>query len=822
MIGRFVRGAKTLNINSGLYGLDINLVATSTPVIPQIASGLAANEHSGGRKIGEKAGLFTWQFDVDISGSGRTEVIQAISDLRYMLNQAGDENEPLYFEWKADSLVEPVWGQFGAVKRYKVLSASMEYTLFALAATCNVELTLNPYAEGNKQRLGSAKGGIIEDMLGSLDGISRGLIIPEYTVNKVTNPIFGNADWDLNWNAGAGVIVTQNIDPVYCLPGSLSSAKIIGISGSDHYFIIGANVGNTNKHSFSVYIMLADKSTPTSAIIQLDVNSSYVNPTFQNLGNGLYCAYYDNFDGVASSQAFGVGITSGYTVYLLGTQIEEKAYHTILCQGNMLGCIWNGTSHNSTSSRTAANLKVAMGDTGLSAGEGSIVMAIRLDTTQAHPNAMCLFDLRDGSNTNALFSLYDFTVDKFYFSYNGGANSIISGAQTFPAGSIFVLHFVWGNGVMGLYLNGVTIDDDYAYIPKSLGADLWIGSDYSSATQLVGPILGFCTFKRKLTTAEVVADYASILENISSGDGLGRKLEAIPWLWTKDGDDVIDPFDDSDQDNYVVCGGIPGTDESDTEWILTPSSADKSFWLGRHAVALDRFCYPTLNEYHELDGTADTAGTASGDAHDEETVGGGNNLYDNLNVNYPDTYKGTIHFFLRAKSSGATTINARPNIKLSNVGAAISGKSKTLPLYTSYFFYYVGSMETPDIFVIPAYLRQLYLGIDYQGDSTILHRDFELFINGPVLFVERNVVTGPRSLLINNRTAIWTNPSGGLGINQTVGLVSIRGEPVNLLPNCFNKVWSFCVGGYTITSIHPSDVTIAFSQTFITPRYSLV
>jgi len=623
-IAKLVRGTYSLDLNSGPYSLPLDFAPPAISEMAQIGLGTSANKYGGGKLVDSRLLPRDYSFDVDVEGLSNAQCEQAVDRLDAFL-RSGTESEPVYFIWKPDNniSIDPSWGQFGAARRCKVLHGHCEKSgeLYGLEENrkkwifAEVNLKINP-PEGLRQRVGSATGGILEDIWSSPDGISRGLMIPEATTTKITNPVFGNADWDLNWITGAGLISAQNIDPIYCLTGLSSSANLTAISATNNTFLISINAGNTNKHSFSIYVMMPDKSAPTSSIIQVGVNGSYYSPTFQNLGDGLYCAYYDNFDGIASALNFGLKITNGYTVYLLGVQLEEKAYHTPLCYGDLMGCSWTSTVHASTSSRTAARLKVAIADTGLSAGEGSIVVVVRLDATQAHPNDMMIFDLRDGSNTNALVSKYDSADDKFKFIYNNGSNAIATAAQTFAAGSIFVIHFTWGNGVMGLYVNGVMIDDDYAYTPKSLGANLWIGSNYSSTSQLVGSLLGFHNFKLKLSTTEVANDYANILQHISSGDGLGQRLESIPWIFSIDGDETMENFCDATHRDWCVAGGIPGSLPADTIFELENSVTGRSIIIGNHNAPI--FVNPA-NYFLDLSGTAEA--TALGDQVEQSSIG---------------------------------------------------------------------------------------------------------------------------------------------------------------------------------------------------------
>jgi len=201
-VAKLTKGTSYIDLNAGRYKLAEDFVPPTTNVSPFIGQ--------GGVKVGETAQPRDWGFGVRVLGTSSAEVKRGADDLANFLRRAGDEAEPLYFEWKEDNNVsaEPVWGQFGATRRMEVVSGSVGYwESYAIAdirtkgAFVPVYLTVKPWAQGTRQLLATATGGICEDWIGTTDGRSRGLQIPEADTvngNKMTNPVFGHGTWNTN------------------------------------------------------------------------------------------------------------------------------------------------------------------------------------------------------------------------------------------------------------------------------------------------------------------------------------------------------------------------------------------------------------------------------------------------------------------------------------------------------------------------------------------------------------------------------------------------------------------------------------------------
>ena len=72
------------------------------------------------------------------------------------------------------------------------------------------------------------------------------------------------------------------------------------------------------------------------------------------------------------------------------------------------------------------------------------------------------------------------------------------------------------------------------------------------------------------TAAEVLADHREVVQQVTDGD----RLSALPWLFTEDGDNIIDNDNDGQSGslfNYAVVGGLMG-DDLDLEYKADTSS----------------------------------------------------------------------------------------------------------------------------------------------------------------------------------------------------------------------------------------------------------
>lgn len=590
---RFVRGVETFQIG-GSSGLSVmsDWIPPAVNEVSYTASGTSLNRSGGGRAMSARLLNRVLTIPLRVLASTPKQAEEIVRRLDDFLTYRSPY--PLYFEIKANDLPTPSWGQFGAYQRYRVEKAytqinnnyeSMAYT--TVGFTVDVVTEIRPLAEGTKRRHAQAYGGIFEDVYGSSTRTSKGLRILAATTNKMTEPTFGGKGAD--WTAGSALRTAMNVAAFsgmhqsWVLPGLDFSFTLTSASSSNNTFTQSINAGNTNKHSFSAYIMLPDGGTPTSDDCQIYYQSAR-STSFEQLGdNGLWVAYSDNVDGINSAQATGLVVKSGRTVILLAYQMEEKAYHTFLCHGDMLGCAWSGTPGNSTSTRTAGYVRLDLYNSGglrdtFSLGQGGISFAWKTDVANTAAGDRYFFSA-GASSLSAYFKASD---DKIYFT--DGTNTISSAAQTFSAGDVLHLDFTWGPSGLNIYKAGANIATG-AYTPPAVTQYLYIGTDTSAANPCQGMfILGPDIYTTDIS-ANVATRYAAAYQPVASG----KRPSSCPWIWAYGGPVVIENCTDSTYHNYWAVGGVDGTDEAITEMGGTLSATSDL-----NAVLISQFCYPVF------------------------------------------------------------------------------------------------------------------------------------------------------------------------------------------------------------------------------------
>lgn len=578
-VARLVKGSHVLNLDgSGPYALGLDFVPPFAQTITQIASGTSANRYGRAEVVGRTAAPQRWSFSVRVIGSSAGEVKAATDNLAAFLDMAGDEDEPLYFEWRPANpdVPEPIFGQFGVSRRVKILAADEKslWDIYPVAGTRERVVFLligvihEPYAYGRPQRVASAKGCIIEDTLGTTDGASRGTIVAPSITNKITNPVFGHATWNNDWGVGADLVAQKNTDPRFILWGS-ASARVTRIGTRSNYKLTQAiNVGNTNTHQLMAYVKKLDGTAVTAADARLYYND-HLTTTYTPCGGGWY-RLTASFTGINSSVSCGVAIWAFNTpMFVAGVQLAESSTVVPFVFGDMLGCAWTGTPHASASTSTAGSVRIPTAGI-LSAGGGTIRMAVR--HLSAYDRATNGYLFSDGT----FWAAYAQSAYKWRFFDGTDVVGNAGAAQSFASGDIQILHFVWGPAGKQIYLNGELYDTSATLAAWNVGDYLYLGSPNAPSQHFNGTFLGFAVFDRPLTPEQVAADYEQANDWARGGDGFGRRLDSIPWFWTKDGDDVLDNADQGSAQNWGVLAGVPGDVPAQTRIQMTVSG---------HAVA---------------------------------------------------------------------------------------------------------------------------------------------------------------------------------------------------------------------------------------------
>lgn len=820
LLARFEYGARKFPLNDGRITIGEGYVPPAT-----VIGLVAGRDRFSGQVYDRQAKPREWEWTVHVETDSETEAIRILTDLQNFLNQAGNRRRPLYFaarNWGEDYPFEPVYGQFGKFDRVKVLSGEVGFGEMyeaiydgAQLIACPIRLTIDPYSYGLRQAFATAEGAIFDEWHGYSDRRSRGLrlapVLSGYE-NKVKNPVFGYSTWDQNWTAEANILASQATDEEDVLFG-YSAARLLAKGSTNNAFYTSINVGNTNTHCMSGYIRLKNNyfgDALDAGLVELRYGGSALAATrYMQIEDGWWYVY-GKFTGIASSQACGVIVQEGIEIILAGFQVEQSSFPSPISTGEMYGHSWSGTAHNSETARAASGTLLTPVERHES--EGAIQIVVRCMAASADLAVDTYYVLNDANDD---FSLtYNTSTGKW--SAGGGGTTLVteSVASTFAFGDVFVFQISWGEGAFNFWINGTLVGTD-TFSPTSSPL-IYLGSDIVGAQHGPWLIMVFDVYPARFQTAVAAEFYAQVSAGLflpsSTTEDVIRQLGTIPWFWTKDGDNVLDNVDDTNRDNWGLAGGVPGTAEAETEWLIEPSNAAKAgYWLMRKGLELGRFQYPSAPQfYQDRDGSADA--NASNGAY-EAAVGA--SVTFGLGASDQALMAGVQHFFFRGKITSAQDMLVTAKVYMGN-GRTVNSETRRIAMTTSYKWFYIGTTyaEYPDTL---ADKDTLFTGVvalsSVSGLSVTVHGDVVMVIPGAVLRVMNSPLGAVNQLVVAGREVYGKNASGIL----TQSLV-IVGQEINLLPDKQNLVW-FVLGddgeAHTITE------TAEFTQIVVRPRWWL-
>jgi len=582
-IAQLRRGKKIFPLSGANFDLALDFVPPSTQIEYTIAFGTSANRYGGGLLVDARSAPDGYSLHLKVIGGTNAEVEGNIQTLASFLAEAGNPADPTYLEWRSNNSVpfEPKHGSgYGALYQLEILGASnynkwdLYTSTFEQGTFIAVPLLLNFPVRTQRITFGLASGGIKDDVFFSPNGISRGLNIPEATTNKATNPVFGHSTWNTGWSAGSDLIASKNTDKDFILPGAVASAKLSRIGNTNIAFTLTLNLGNTNQHTHTAYVKKADGSIATASEVRIYYGSAQTS-TYRYMGNGITRVHWTGA-GIASNTATGVSLmTLGITIYLLAYQVEEKTYPTLPCWGDLVGCAWTGTAHNSTSTRTASILKYVSTDV-LDIGEFTAVLIWMPDRDSSEFTGAATRMFHDGTLFGGLTTAPAYT-------FSDGTATITGATVTFSAGDIEVLHFIAGPSGLRILRNGALYASNTSYTPRAFGADFTVGSTTTSTQHVGGTFLDFHTYARALSNTQGLAEHTNLTELAGSGDGYGMRVETLPWLYSVDGDAVVDAYVDSTHRDWLLAGGVPGNLPAETLIeVLDNSSGARNVMLSNY------------------------------------------------------------------------------------------------------------------------------------------------------------------------------------------------------------------------------------------------
>lgn len=794
-IARLVCGSRTLTISSGRYQIETDFIPPPAQLLAQMSDGTISNRSFGATKIGQRAVNRSWSFAVQCTGSSEREVRQAKHDLAVFLSYAGaDKNNPLYLEYKpnSDVGVPPLWGQGGWL-RYEVRHAQPpsivarygETDFRARNVVVRLNLEISPYAEGLRQRLASATGGVLEDTVGTIDGRSRGLMIPPATTNGFTNPIFGHSTYNNGWSTTA--TIAQNTDPNFVLFGS-NSVKVLGNGVFYQSLTLTAAT-----YTLSFYARRIDGAAVTSSDCQVYFNNALQTSTYTAIENGWYRISYTG-TAAATPANYGMSAAATRTVCVDGFQVENVGFATPLAYGDLLGCAWTGTAHASTSTRTAARVRLAIDTDVWNNGEFTIAWIWKAPAANTSLATAYFWDF--GSTFHCRF---DTTNDEIV--YRDGTNQVTSAAQTISEGEVIVYHATAKPGVgLVLYKNGVSIGTAATYTPVAAPTYLYIGTTTGAASHTAGAFVDFSIHDRALTSSEVLGDYNNLAPILADGQRVG----SVPWLWTKDGDDAVDNYYDSTHHMHAVSGGIPGSIDAITNIKLTTEENSIGFNVYLALYAVDNQIDPT-------DFFGNDSGTADGDALggtalvSDVSTGSTYNLATTLS--WKNFRGGNLALLIRSKDAGSNlSLDALYTIgssEISNTESSRVGTTYGIQLLQEQYIDFFP--ETPGI--------TLSIVASRSSGSGNFSVDYDLILPGRICVLP-SLNNGYNIFdYSSQRTLVYLyNSSLASEFNAYVG------TPIEMSPDKYNYLFSH-VGDSDVSTL---TRTVTYNFVKVTPRYLLI
>ena len=810
---RFVHGSRYFNLDAGEFSLFQDFIFPAADESLNVSTPNVGSM-SGGRVISKTAQDRWWAWSVMVTGTSSAQTHMAARRLAAWLSQSiEDKTDKVYFEYTPNYVVPaPIWGQHGAPYRFEVKAAIVDLDggyyvadIPSKALIVPISLFVGPHALGARQLLAQAKGGIIEDTIGTLDGMPRGTIVAGATTNKMTNPIFGHGTPLTGWTAGGDVVAVANTDADYVLWGT-NSARVTRITaGGARLLTQSIAAGNTNAHYIQAYVKKLDGSAVTSSDCTLYYNA-VIASTYTAMGSGWY-RLSAPVTGIAAAVNTGVAFVALNTpMFVAGVQLAELADLSPMTHGDMIGCSWSGTAHASTSARAVSYARIATAGL-ISAGGGAICVAVR--HLQGYDRSTNGYLFSDGT----MFGYYAATPDEYYFT--DGTNNASNGAlQTFVAGDIDVLYFVWSSAGLVIYRNGAAYANDVTLTNWTVGTYLYIGSSDDPLYHFNGTILDFRVWNIPITAAQVAADYADVSAHVRGGDGKGQRLSAIPYLWTKDGDSIVDNYTDATHNHFAIAAGIQGGTEAVTEINGVAGTAFSGLHLSNFAT--QRYINPSVF-------FADNSGTAVADS-----VGGSayvssvSNLVTKLSDNgpawypyqYPEFSEMQFYALVRMKTESAGYMRIQPYV--SSSGYVVNSSLEFSPLFsvgTDYALFKTNAGIT----------QKNYPGFETAAEAVSVHGyrtagtanttlDYAVMFPRPYLFCDGYKFT---SFSLLDKTIVQV--TGGLFQGLIVAFDAI-GDAIEFSPNKYNALQSL-MGRY---SDNPS---LSFTLTYtiyITPRYNLL
>jgi hypothetical protein len=404
--------------------------------------------------------------------------------------------------------------------------------------------------------------------------------------------------------------------------------------------------------------------------------------------------------------------------------------------------------------------------------------------------------------------------------FHDGTNEIIASGQDWTIGQILVLHFIWATGKLKIYVDGAEVATGSSFTPPVGDTLVYIGSSDTATNQLWATIMDFTTFAQDMSAAEVLADYQNIVELVEDD----RQLMPVPWMWTRDGDQRAENCNDSNNKNYCVVGGIPGSAPARTRMDVRPltiwTNAADIWWS---QVLLDEFIDPDGSLFRDHQGTVETAACGGQVSVDSLTGGSSLHVHGVFNVERYEALAGRdVYAFIRLKDAGD---NLQGSLEM-QVGSNSIGETDLIDLAadTTQRLFIVGPLPAVD------YRDMLLAWSDAEADNVndcIVHlkrttgaaadisTDFVQLMLRPLLHLDLTLATTYTYRIEGNIAAKFVTSTGLLS-----DIIPIQGDPIEFVPGKLNLLLSLM--GAEGVAMEVDGKEFEYNKVYITPRWALL
>lgn len=785
-----------------------------------------------------------FNFEVRLLVGSEPEGRRERERLQGLLDEAGDDNNPLYLAWRGHSLFdkEPAVGQFGAYRRYAVITGRVTLGKHFTASDTShetgyfvdIKLKLKPKIFGLRSLLFNGFGAIRVAHLdfepnGAYFLGSRSASFNDYE-NKFTNPVFNNGiapieNWNYGWTAGTGIIATRVTGRENVGYGE-GAVSLVAVAGAGNTWTQSLNAGDTNTHTLSFVAARADGGTISSSDCQPYHNGTAVSATYtlwEERAN--WWIVEGTVAAINGSTTVGAVVANGKGVTVDGFAYEERAYRTQPAIGDYPGEYWNGLEtagttlvHKTETNRQSSRLRMETSNA-LNAEAGSMYFALNMAYAQNEgpfgDGDVYLLSTDTSTPADEFGVYWDQSEGKWAFSE--GINTVRSAADTWARGAKKFIVVSWGPDGIKIYIEDAAVVSG-TYSPTAYQTYLFLGSRGASGAESGHHNcinLGFGIYTEQWSDAQAAAVYAAVKPVLTAG----LAIDEIPVYSVAGGLDGLAYNEDSSdvtQENFFYASGIVGNIPAITEWMITVTNgminADDLF-LSLNAVHFnDNRLVPSMTNSGTVSvSTIDVAGATSSsygaDGRNVPHMLQGKNVYPFVRVTDAGSglkIKTRIAFeggtLERQQYIDASTADGTARVMVLN--------PVTFPPFDTIF----GGVLQAASDIVPIYKRA-------SGTADVVESHLVLMTD-PIL----RISTQPNdshvgdTLYITGRRAYITEGGPEHIVNEKL---TTRGDPVDLEPNKLNVVMQLIGGIGAAGNEWRTNALMRFISCFATPVWRI-